>query len=123
MKQVRFKTFETNSSSSHSLILISKEEMDQWKAGKMWFHDGRLKTIQQAIEDHLITTRWYYEKYPHKLPPEEDLDAWRKHIEEYDGLMSYEEYVDGPDTYEAMSETYTTKSGEEVVAICRYYAS
>ena len=36
MKQIiRYNTFETNSSSAHSLILISKETFDKWRNGEL----------------------------------------------------------------------------------------
>lgn len=33
--QVRFGVFETNSSSTHSLVICSDEELDLWKEGKL----------------------------------------------------------------------------------------
>ena len=123
MKQVRLKTFETNSSSSHSLIIVSKEDLEQWKKDKLFLYDGKLMKKKEIIEHVKQQRRWYYEKFAESCPAEDDDEAWLAEARDWGDLMSYEDYVDGPDTYEAMSETYTTKSGEEVVAICRYYAS
>ena len=46
MKQIiRSNTFETNSSSAHSLIIISKDTFEKWKLGDLylskykWFND------------------------------------------------------------------------------------
>ena len=123
MKQVRLKTFETNSSSSHSLIIVSKEDLERWKKDELSLYDGKLMKKKEIIEHVKQLRRWYYETYAESRPAEDDDEAWLAEARDWNDLMSYEDYVDGPDTYEAMSETYTTKSGEEVVAICRYYAS
>ena len=36
-KIIRFNTFETNSSSTHSLIIISEEEFEKFKKGETYF--------------------------------------------------------------------------------------
>ena len=37
MKQVRLNTFETNSSSTHSLVICIAEEMEAWRSGKLYY--------------------------------------------------------------------------------------
>ena len=50
MKQVRLKTFETNSSSSHSLIIVSKEDLERWKKDELFLCDGKLMKKKEIIE-------------------------------------------------------------------------
>lgn len=35
--QIRFGTFETNSSSTHSLVILNKQEYDDWQSGRLFF--------------------------------------------------------------------------------------
>lgn len=37
MKQARFGAFETNSSSTHCLTLMTAEEFECWREGKVWY--------------------------------------------------------------------------------------
>ena len=38
MIKVRAGTFETNSSSTHSIVICSKKQFDEWKAGRCFFN-------------------------------------------------------------------------------------
>ncbi len=38
MKKVRSGIFETNSSSTHSLTIVSKEDFEKWKRGELVFN-------------------------------------------------------------------------------------
>lgn len=44
MRQIRKNVFETNSSSTHSLTMCTKEEYDNWKNGKLLF-DSYYKSL------------------------------------------------------------------------------
>lgn len=47
--QIRFGTFETNSSSTHSITIVSKEQYDKWIRGECYFDHNKDKFI--SIED------------------------------------------------------------------------
>ena len=81
-RQIRRGVFETNSSSTHSLTIVSQEEYDKWKKGEMLIHawDEELISKDDIPEDKL----GYY--------------------------ITYDKYWDNCDL-ETFEQTYTTKSG------------
>jgi hypothetical protein len=118
-RQIRQGVFETNSSSTHSITMCTKNEFDDWRNGKLYRNDGwwssstsTLKskaflTYDEAIE--LIKTSSYYK------PIEEDEDIG-EYLKEYD-IYSYENWGD---YYETDVSHYTTPGGENIVAVCYY---
>lgn len=40
MKQIRIGVFETNSSSTHTLVVCTDEELEKWKKGEMIYEYG-----------------------------------------------------------------------------------
>ena len=121
-KIIRKGTFETNSSSTHSLILMLKNDYDEWIKGNLystdrcyprWF-DGiemkRFVTHEEALE---LMKHYRY------LPDEQ---CWDDEIWVNDQLVEagfrrgdYEnEYAD------VIYQEFTTPSGEVVVAVSEY---
>lgn len=108
MKSIRRGVFETNSSSTHSITLCSKEDYDAWKKGKMLLDnsDGKMVTREEAMKGI------------------KDLDVAitdKEEIEDYlrdNDIYTYEDYNN--DEYEYFKETYTSKSGDKVIAFGRY---
>ena len=112
MKKIRKNVFETNSSSTHSLVFCSDDEYKKIKSGRL-----------------------YIGLYDDKLYTEEEFDKIIKETAEECGV-SVEDVTDDPCVYEIpvtldewidlsynleYSEyTYTTESGEEVHALCKY---
>lgn len=88
MKTIRIGVFETNSSSTHSISIMTKEEYENWE------DNSNIK----------------YNPYE---------DVFRENEEEEDDLFTYDQYVE--DEYlEVDINHYTTKSGEEIVIICKH---
>ena len=110
-RQIRRGVYETNSSSTHSLVMCSEEEYNKWISGDV-----------------------LYSKYKEKLVPKEDIIKelkeeysdvdWNDEDEvsdvfEDEGIQSCEEFFD--DEYlETFKRTYTTYSGDKVVAFGKY---
>ena len=86
-RQIRRGVFETNSSSTHSLTIVSQEDYDKWKKGEMLIHkwNDDLISKEDITEDKLD----YYE--------------------------TYDEYWEDSDL-ETFEQTFTTKGGEKIVA-------
>ena len=117
--QIRQGVFETNSSSTHSITMCTKNEFNDWRNGKLYRNNGwwssstsELKnkaflTYDEAIE--LIKTSAYY-------APIEENDDVNEYFEEYD-IYSYENWGG---YHETDVTHYTTPNGEEVVAVCYY---
>ena len=119
MIQVRQGVFETNSSSTHSITMCTKNEFNEWVGGKVYRNDGSwydstsvLKdkdflTYDEAIE--LIKSSKYYEP----MKEDENVDDY---IKEYE-IYSYDNWGE---YYETDVTNYTTPNGEEIVAVCYY---
>lgn len=96
-KQIRYGVFETNSSSVHSLTIVSKEEFERFKNGEMvldrW--GERLVEVPTKTETDGEEDNYEYDKY-----------------ETYDNL--------GGGEYETFIQNYKTKNGDEIVAFGFY---
>ena len=92
MKQTRFGVFETNSSSTHSITIVSKNEFNKWENGKLLF-----------------------DKYEEKLVP---IPEDYKDEDEGEELQTYRQWKE--DVLENFIEEYTTTSGDRIVAFGQY---
>lgn len=129
-KQVRFGVFETNSSSTHSLVICDKETFDKWKNGELLFDRWQ----EEFKEGYQLTNRdkkdaeKYYNDNKKKFWKnwedlgDEEKDEWytkfayENNLIDED-LVSYDDY--GKDL-EYFQENYTTKSGDEIVVFGEY---
>lgn len=119
MIQVRQGVFETNSSSTHSITMCTKNEFNEWVDGKIYRNDGcwydstsvlkdkDFLTYDEAIE--LIKSSKYYKP----MKEDENVDDYFKKYEIY-SYNNWGEY------YETDVTNYTTPNGEEIVAVCYY---
>ena len=116
MLQVRQGVFETNSSSTHSITIVSQSDFDKWKNGDVYLNeeDNTFITKDEAIS--LVMTSYY-------LP---DGNLYEMSDEELDKLFAYEYciYSYGKFLYgnhlETYEEHYTTEHGDDVVAFGYY---
>lgn len=125
MRQVRVGTFETNSSSTHSITMCSDSEYQAWESGKLlhvedsWGSDSEYAkkdfvTFDEA-RDIILKNR-----YAGVSPADVTDDFIREHGHEY-SIYTYdyffENYRSGLEYY---VETHTTPGGEKVVAFGMY---
>ena len=125
MKQIRRNVFETNSSSTHSLTMCSKNEYDMWESGKVYLNESggygsnsiyknkQFVTREEAID--ILTNN--------KYPPSKNLNTLNKEdLDDYfrgEEIYSYDIYFD-EEYLETYERTYTTESGDKVVAFGKY---
>ncbi len=111
MKQIRVGVFETNSSSTHSLTIVSKEEYEKFKEGEyVWnSNDGKLQSVEDA-KNSLIADRKRWDK---------EFEATKEEVEEMleEDTKSFDEFGSNYETFET---EYETKSGDKVVAFGYY---
>ena len=119
MIQVRQGVFETNSSSTHSITMCTKNEFNEWVDGKIYRNDGYWGNSTSALKDkdfltydeaiELIKSSEYYEP----MKEDENVDDYFKEyrIYSYDNWGEY---------FETDVTNYTTPNGEEIVAVCYY---
>lgn len=100
--QIRIGVFETNSSSTHSLVVCTREEYDKWNSGELYYLEdtwGLPDTLKQEFENRGFITE------------EEKILLEQNNIDEY-SIKSFGEWGHA---YEQGTTTYKTKSGEELV--------
>jgi len=133
MKQtIRLNTFETNSSSVHSLTILSKEDFDKFKSGEYFLKDncetaGQLITKEEACKELFNEkSREEYEKEYKEWAGLDDSDEIDEQDflayvegEQYIETVSYKHLIEDCD-YETYEHSYTTKNGDEIVVFGYY---
>lgn len=146
MEIIRRGTFETNSSSTHSITMCSESDFDKWKNGELYYcnDDGKFYNDEERsrlIKEHIIYNNTKYDngiytykgisveyKDINKLYTEENLseiteEEVQNYLENdfdyYEIPLTYEQWDDRFD-YEKYEDAYTTESGETVVAFGYY---
>lgn len=116
-KQIRVGVFETNSSMTHALTICTQEEYNKWQNGEVllntWLYNGDKQFL--TIDDEKIK----------KLKAEyegEKGNSYYDTFEEFlnsEGIYKYDDYnSDG--WFEDFEESFTTPSGDEMVAFGYY---
>lgn len=111
MKSTRRGVFETNSSSTHSLTMCSKEDFESWKKGLVMFNEYDSKFIPTEEASKKIK-----EKYPELESEDEDEVAEAMADCEY---KTYKQYFDESEL-ECFTDKFKTKSNEEVIAFGKF---
>lgn len=104
MKQtVRFGTFETNSSSTHSCVIVTDEELEKWRNGEVYLYNysERFYTLDEIKAE--------YEK---ELDKSQSFEEWLEDSE-------YKTYENWGDEYEGDTTTREI-NGVKVHAVCYY---
>ena len=107
MKTIRHGVFETNSSSTHSLTIMTQEEYDKWDK-EHYLADDKIITRDEAIAE-IMKSSWNKDL---DLNDEEAVEEALKDSEYYNSL-GYEDYVGD---MEEFSQNFTTPSGDKMVA-------
>lgn len=122
MFNTRWGIFETNSSSSHALILCGDAEYQLLQMGKAFIYgDNHVITLQEAKE---IAKTAKYDIYGEKKTFEEIETMTAKEFSEWVGETSLcicdMEFFREEHGFDTFHETYTTKSGDIVHAFGSY---
>lgn len=124
-RQIRKGVFETNSSSTHSLVVCLKSDYDRWVKGEVLLYTGSgyLYSKDHAPQKNHFYTKeqaWEFEKSS-KYPPDNHIHWDSNAAEEYlfqNQWYTYENYDD--EYLEWFDDTFTTPSGEEIIAFGQY---
>ena len=139
MIKIRRNVFETNSSSTHSITMCMESEYDAWKRGELYlciceygFSDicRAVKTAGFKAEQFYPVEevkKWYkdhgFEFYTF-TDIEEAEDKYSSEDSENVCFISYDErwhwYKKSNEYFETYASTYTTPSGENIVAFGAY---
>lgn len=136
MRQVRRMTFETNSSSTHSLTICPEETYNKWLDGKVLFSDWKEDFIEveeltpgdyeEAGIKYEACKRKYYKSW-NELSAEEKKEYTTEYVltdkkkKDYDEYLTYDEWSDSHNNgTQTFSKHYTTVSGDSIVAFGYY---
>lgn len=132
MRQIRKNVFETNSSSTHSLTMCTKEEYDNWKNGKLMFDIDSKKFVSplevtskdfKEAEINYESSKQKYQKNWDQLTKEEQEEYTLGYIKENKSMyeiVTYSEWLDRNDYLDTFYREYTTKNNERIVAFGAY---
>ena len=111
-RQIRRNVFETNSSSTHSLVMAVKSEFDKWVGGEVYYCNYWYSWNRPEDKDRFVRGRFY---------PVAEVDAYFDSIDEkrdtYD-FCTYDEFCDSD--LEVEDYSYATPNGEVIKAVAKY---
>lgn len=116
MQVVRRGTFETNSSSTHSITMCSEDEYNKWKNGELLYDYWHEEFITKKEYEEKIKKEKeeYFKKYPNET--EEDFEEYIEDDKQFFNYQDFWDYID----YETFEDSYTTSKGEKVIAFGYY---
>lgn len=119
MRLIRRNTFETNSSSTHSITMCKESDFDKWKNGEMYWDrwDESLVSKEEVEKEMAKLKEEFISEHPDY--DKDDID-WEEQLEDY--LNSDKEYY----TYEEFNDyiEYETFEDEyEGVVAFGYYGN
>ena len=128
---IRKCVFETNSSTTHSIVIMTAEQSDKWENKGLYYYYDRhynqfeFKKIKQKLRP--INGTLYTEeevlnflKLIGYVYNEDDYVSVESFVKECDaGFRTYDMWIDS-DYLEYDSESYTTPGGEKIVTYCKY---
>jgi sucrose-6-phosphate hydrolase SacC (GH32 family) len=123
MQTIRANTFETNSSSTHSMVILTEEQEKLFNSGELYFKSDWEDDIitkeerNQIILKSIELTNW--EIIP-DLSEEENIDMYLSECDDRYGLpISLDQWCES-DYLESSSENYTSPSGDKLVIYAKY---
>ena len=122
MKTIRYNTFETNSSSTHSITVIDRDDYQKWYAEKLFiFKNGEVCTVKDAYE--FLKRNHYY----HGPCDYYKLEEFIFELIEQDSCLHSDSLPLTPGVYDRITQfadtsvkTVTTKRGEELTVLSAY---
>ena len=110
MLQIRRGVFEANSSSTHSVTIMEKEKYTKWDLGIYYYNydSDSFETIDEIIKK--------YERDTNKKFKSIEDNNFQYYLND-NQIYSIDDFFD---KFETATEHYTTKSGDEIVAVSIY---
>lgn len=123
-RQIRRGVFETNSSSTHSITMCSNKEYDEFEKGNLYIErwgSSKLYTKEELIEKFKNITDWRTKEPKYTGVDWNNEDEFNRVLEEVEYYCTADEYWNTvTDEYETFEKTYTSPTGETVVAFGYY---
>lgn len=128
MRKIRLRTFETNSSMAHALQVMSREDYEKWRKGKLYVKES--DTYKNPID--VKEKRFYTEEEletlfreslkDENILDEDDLDLMVDYYHDWkmdEGYQTYEDWTEDDWLEYFGSSTIKTQSGDEVVIMIK----
>ena len=121
MKTIRANIFETNSSSTHSMIILTEEEYNKLESGELYLNDDEVITKEEAKNIFLKDMNKDKYEYDDNLSFEENIKNYLDEFEYYSGEypQSLENWKE-EDELESDTNIYISPSGDKLRIICKY---
>ena len=121
MKTIRANTFETNSSSTHSMIILTEEEYNKLESRELYLDDGKVITKEEAKNIFLKYMNEDKYEYDDNLSFEENIKNYLDEFEYYPSEypQSLETWKE-EDELESDTNIYISPSGDKLRIICKY---
>lgn len=126
---IREGVFETNSSSTHSLIMMEESKFKKWKDGELFYHEDVPYIRDKEAREKFYN---YFEKYDKHdaFFTKEEVEEIKKfcadndiEVDDYENLdyafQTYERWCE-EDELESSVYHHTTPGGEKIVAVAKY---
>lgn len=94
--KIRRSVFETNSSSTHSLTMCTRDQFDSWRKGDLVFND-----------------------YEERFYPIDSLTQEQRNLIDEEEFYTYEGYYEMME-YETFEDSFVTPGGEEIIGFGYY---
>lgn len=138
MLNIRENCFETNSSSTHSMVIVEDSKLEKWKNGELFYiiseDDFVSKYGKERRMEEIYANALYSNLYAYQ---DEIIDAIKEHrIEDYIKSMidsenwyidinylplSFDQWMENENDYlEHDEHTYKMKDGEDLHIFCSY---
>ena len=119
MKVIRLGIFETNSSSTHTMVIMPEEDFNKWRTGEILKYKWDNTFVSKEEADGIINKlkKDYAKEYNVNI---EDIKCYELNEDSrYDEklALTYDDFNDWQNL-ESEINYYTTKSGEKLIIIC-----
>lgn len=119
MKVIRLGIFETNSSSTHTMVIMSEEDFNKWRTGEILKYKWDNTFVSKEEADEIINKlkKDYAKEYNVNI---EDIECYELNEDSrYDEKLplTYDDFNDWQNL-ESEINYYTTKSGEKLIIVC-----
>lgn len=114
----RYGIFESNSSSTHSMVIGMEDDFEKWRTGELLYYTSYelpkgFYTKEEAITE--IKDDPYYRNNDFDSMDEDEL---KEYLYDY-GFVDYDQFCDN-EYLETDYNTFVTPKGEKVCVICKY---
>lgn len=103
MQTVRKEVFETNSSSTHSITMCTKDEYERWKKGELYYFDNEERFLTKEERDIILKEMVLYENID---------NDWSNNTISYKGITK--SYIDSDDRANIIKSFFTP---EEIASV------